>query len=52
MNEYAWAVFKCQLSDKYKRAIGYAEKAVEVKPEDAYIWDTLAWLYFSDGKNQ
>jgi tetratricopeptide (TPR) repeat protein len=49
LNEYAWAVFKAQLASKYKPAIAAAEKAVQLKPDAAHIWDTLSWLYLVDG---
>ena len=52
MNEYAWSIFTYKLQDKYKYGIELAEKAVKLKPKDADIWDTLAWLYFADGNNQ
>ena len=52
MNEYAWAIFTCKLQDKYKYGIELAEKAVELEPEAANIWDTLAWLYYADGDHQ
>jgi tetratricopeptide (TPR) repeat protein len=52
MNEYAWAVFKSGLADKYDRGIELAEKAVRLEPEAAHIWDTLAWLYYANGEHQ
>ena len=52
MNGYAWAVFTCKLADKYQYAIEMAEKAVELEPEAAAIWDTLAWLYYAAGYHQ
>jgi tetratricopeptide (TPR) repeat protein len=51
MNEYAWAVFKCKLKEKYKSGIELAEKAVQSKPDAGDIWDTLAWLYLVEGEN-
>ncbi len=52
MNEYAWSIFTCKIQDKYKYGIELAEKALQLKPEAADIWDTLAWLYFVEGNNQ
>jgi tetratricopeptide (TPR) repeat protein len=50
MNEYAWAVFKNRTENKYERGIELAEKAVDLEPEGAPIWDTLAWLYYANGE--
>ncbi len=52
LNEYAWSIFTCKLQDKYKYGIELAERAVQLRPEAADIWATLAWLYFVDGNNQ
>jgi tetratricopeptide (TPR) repeat protein len=51
MNAYAWSIFTSELQDKYKFGIELAEKAVQLDPEAAHIWDTLAWLYFAEGNN-
>jgi tetratricopeptide (TPR) repeat protein len=52
MNEYAWAVFKNGLADKYLRGIALAEKAVQLEPDATHIWDTLAWLYYANGEHK
>lgn len=52
MNGYAWFIYENKLTDKYDRGIALAKKAVELKPEAARIWDTLAWLQFEKGNHQ
>lgn len=49
MNDYAWYIYENKIVNKYKRGIELAEKAVELEPEKANIWDTLAWLEFEQG---
>jgi tetratricopeptide (TPR) repeat protein len=49
MNDYAWYIYENKSVDKYERGIELAKKAVELKPEKANIWDTLAWLEFEQG---
>jgi len=49
MNDYAWYVYENKLQDKYKHGIELAKKAVELRPDKANIWDTLAWLEFEMG---
>jgi tetratricopeptide (TPR) repeat protein len=50
LNRYAWYIYENKLAEKYNRGIELARKAVELKPESAGIWDTLAWLLFETGK--
>ncbi len=48
LNNLAWF---CATADIYvKEAIEAAERAVELRPEDANILDTLAEAYFRDGR--
>ena len=51
-NQYAWYIFKDKIKDKYDRGIELAKKAVELKPDAAHIWDTLAWLHFEKGNKK
>ena len=45
-NQYAWFIYEERMKDKYDRGIKLAKKAVELQPDAAHIWDTLAWLQF------
>lgn len=49
LNQYAWFIYENKIKEKYVRGIELAKKAVELKPDAAYIWDTLGWLYFENG---
>ncbi len=49
LNEFAWFIHENQLKDHYGRGIELANKAVDLSPKNAYIWDTLAWLYYDKG---
>lgn len=49
MNEYAWFIYQQKIKSKYNRGIELAKQAVEIKPDAAHIWDTLAWLQFEKG---
>jgi tetratricopeptide (TPR) repeat protein len=48
-NQYAWFIYQEKMKDKYDRGIKLAKKAVELQPDAAHIWDTLAWLHFEKG---
>jgi Tfp pilus assembly protein PilF len=50
MNGYAWYIYQNKLGEKYTRGIEVAQRAVGLKPNAAYIWDTLAWLEFENGQ--
>ena len=50
LNTYGYSIAKYEISDKYKEAKKLLEKAIELKPNDAMIWDSLAWLYYKTGK--
>ncbi|OGB68981.1 MAG: hypothetical protein A2Y94_10060 [Caldithrix sp. RBG_13_44_9] len=52
MNGYAWYIYENKLNDKYTRGIEVARRAVELKPDAAYIWDTLAWLEYENGQKE
>lgn len=52
MNGYAWDIFKLKLKDHYTRGIEVAQKAVELEPDAAAIWDTLGQLQFEAGNVQ
>ena len=48
-NQYAWYIYEEKMKNKYDRGIKLAKKAVELQPDAANIWDTLAWLQFEKG---
>jgi len=52
MNQFAWTVYENKWADHYDRAIEVAKRAVELEPEAAHIWDTLAWLYVEAGNRE
>lgn len=52
MNAAAWFIYEQKASQHYAWGIKAAQKAVELAPESASIWDTLAWLYHSDEQYQ
>jgi thioredoxin-related protein len=49
MNSYAWDIFELKLKYYYARGIEVAQKAVELEPDAAAIWDTLGQLQFEAG---
>ncbi|MCI0516108.1 tetratricopeptide repeat protein [candidate division KSB1 bacterium] len=49
-NEYAWFIYEHKLKEKYVRGIEIAQQAVQLEPDKAHIWDTLAWLYYANGE--
>ena len=49
MNDYAWYIYKNRLKENYQEGISLAAKAVQLEPDAANIWDTLAWLEFEAG---
>ncbi len=49
LNEYAWAVFKAQLSSKYQQALQFAVEADKIAPDSPGILDTIAWLHYVMG---
>ncbi len=52
MNAVAWFIYEQKASDYYGWGISMAQKAVELQPKEASIWDTLAWLLHADGQNK
>ena len=50
MNALGYMIAKYELSDNYELAYDLLKKAVTIAPESEMIWDSLAWLYFKDGK--
>lgn len=50
MNAAAWFIYEQKASDYYGWGISMAQKAVELLPKEASIWDTLAWLLHTDGQ--
>jgi tetratricopeptide (TPR) repeat protein len=50
MNGCAWFIHSDALKDLYPWAIELAERAVTIEPDDASIWDTLAWNYYDAGR--
>ena len=50
MNACAWFIYEQEASEHYPWGIEIAKKAVELEPEAASIWDTLAWLLHSNGQ--
>jgi len=49
MNQYAWSIYEDKIKAKYDRGIELAQKALQLEPDAAHIWDTLAWLLFENG---
>lgn len=49
MNGFAWYIYEQRLTDQYAKGIEMARKAVDLEPEAAHVWDTLAWLYYESG---
>jgi tetratricopeptide (TPR) repeat protein len=49
MNGFAWHIYENKISSRYKEGLEIATRAVELKPDGAHIWDTLAWLEFEIG---
>lgn len=52
MNGCAWFIYEQKAADLYAWGIQLAQRAVEIKPAEASIWDTLAWLLHADGQIQ
>ena len=50
LNAAGYFIAKYELKEKYNEAEVYLEKAVSLQPESEMIWDSLAWLYFKQGK--
>lgn len=50
MNSAAWFIYEQKATQHYAWGIKTAQRAVELEPQAASIWDTLAWLYHSDGQ--
>lgn len=50
LNGYAWYIYEERLEEKYPQGIAMAKKALQIDPQAAGIWDTLAWLYFEAGQ--
>lgn len=51
-NQYAWFIYEERMKNKYDWGIKLAKKAVELQPDAAHIWDTLAWLHFEKGNKK
>jgi len=49
-NRFAWYIYESENDDLYPLGIRLAQEAVEMEPEAANIWDTLAWLYYATGQ--
>jgi tetratricopeptide (TPR) repeat protein len=50
LNYYGYFIANQQLSRLYPKAEKLLQKAVELKPNSHYIWDSLAWLYVQQKK--
>jgi tetratricopeptide (TPR) repeat protein len=50
MNGYAWYIYEQKVKDRYQRGVELAQRAVQLRPDAAHIWDTLAWLEFENGQ--
>ena len=50
LNAVGYFIAKYEFKDKYTEAAAYLEKAVSLQPASEMIWDSLAWLYFKQGK--
>jgi thioredoxin-related protein len=48
-NACAWYIYQNKMTQKYAWGIQIAREAVALKPDAAYIWDTLAWLEYVTG---
>ncbi len=51
-NQYAWSIYEDKLKEKYNLGIELARKALELEPNNADIWDTLAWLLLESGDHK
>ena len=45
---YSWA----EQGENLDKALSYVKKALEVKPEDGFIRDSLGWILFKMGRNE
>jgi tetratricopeptide (TPR) repeat protein len=52
MNQCAWYIYEQEMSAQYGWGTELAQEAVSIKPEAAYIWDTLAWLHYVKGNKE
>lgn len=53
LNDYAWYIYQQRIEEKYQSGIDATKKALELRPDAANIWDTLAWLLYEKGdKNE
>lgn len=52
MNAAGWFIYEQKAAEYFDWGIEITSKAVELEPKDAGIWDTLAWLYHSNGQYQ
>jgi len=50
MNALGYMIAKHEIKDEYELAYRLLEEAVQMRLESEMIWDSLAWLYFVDGK--
>ena len=46
LNTYGYSIAKYEISDKYLLAEKLLKNALKLRPQDAMIWDSLAWLYY------
>lgn len=49
MNGFAWHIYENKISSRYNEGLEMATRAVNLKPDGAHIWDTLAWMEFEMG---
>ena len=50
LNAYAWFIYENKWKQQYPEGIRAAEEAVELYPNYAGLFDTLAWLYFENNQ--
>lgn len=49
-NALGYSIAKLEYSSDFELAYKLLEAALQIRPESEMIWDSLAWLYFVDGK--
>jgi len=50
LNEYAWFIYVNKWEQQYLNGIKAAKEAIELYPNYASFYDTLAWLYFENNQ--
>ena len=50
LNAFGYQIADMDISEYYIPAEKYLQKALQMEPDNAMIWDSLAWLYYRQGK--